>query len=179
MARLPVLKIGDKILTTKALPVEKITDVDRKLVKDMIETMYAENGVGLAANQVGVLKQLFVASPDHKEGEELIFFNPSILKKEGEVKEFEGCLSIPEFYEPVKRAKTVWVRAMTLDGKTVQIKGEGLLSRIFQHEIDHLNGTLFVDRLGLIKSRLAKKKLLRRSALQSRGNFRQNNGGQA
>ena len=125
----------------------------------MIETMYAENGVGLAANQIGILKQIFVAIPDKNDGRELVFLNPKIIKKNGVIKEFEGCLSVPEFYEPVKRAKTVWMRAMTLDGKTVEVKGEGLHSRIYQHEIDHLNGILFIDRLGILKSRLAKKKL--------------------
>lgn len=167
MAILPVLKIGNKILKTQSPRVEKITDEDRKLVRDMIETMYAENGVGLAANQVGVLKQLFVASPDQVKGRELVCFNPKIIRKEGVVKEFEGCLSIPEFYEPVKRAKKVWIEATDLEGKTVEIKGEGLLSRIFQHEIDHLNGILFVDRLGLVKSKLANKKLLKKSSQKS------------
>jgi peptide deformylase len=81
------------------------------------------------------------------------------VKKEGTLKEFEGCLSIPELYEPVKRAKRVRMRAMTLDGKTVEVKAEGLLARIFQHETDHLNGLLFIDRLGLLKSRLTQKKL--------------------
>ena len=162
MAILPVLKIGDKILATKAETVPVITDSDRRLVKDMIETMYAESGVGLAANQVGVLKQVFVASPEQEKGKELVFFNPQIIKKEGHLKEFEGCLSIPEFYEPVRRAKTVWMRATNLDGKTVEVKATGLLSRIFQHETDHLNGILFVDRLGPVKSRLARKKLLKK-----------------
>ncbi len=162
MAILPVLKIGDKILTTKALPVVTITSGDRKLVQDMIETMYEQSGVGLAANQVGVLKSVFVASPSQEKGQELVFFNPEIIKKEGVIKEFEGCLSIPEFFEPVKRAKTVWMRAMTLEGRMVEVKGTGLLARIFQHETDHLNGILFVDRLGPVKSRLAKKKLLKK-----------------
>ena len=94
-----------------------------------------------------------------------IVFNPVLIKKEGTIKEFEGCLSVPEFYEPVKRAKKVWMRAMTLEGKTVEVKGEGLLSRIFQHEIDHLNGILFVDRLGVLKSRRIKKKLTQRALL--------------
>src|SRR6266404_1903461 len=98
MAILPVLKIGDKVLTTKARPVNQITDTERRLVQDMIETMYAENGVGLAANQVGVLKQVFVANPDQEKGPLLVFFNPEIIKKEGQIREFEGCLSIPEFY---------------------------------------------------------------------------------
>ena len=168
MALLPVLKIGNKILETKAAPVAQITDADRRLVKDMIETMYAESGVGLAANQVGVLRRIFVASPDQARGQELVYFNPKIIKRQGQIKEFEGCLSIPEFHEPVKRARTVWMHAMTLDGASVEVKGEGLLSRIFQHEVDHLDGILFVDRLGILKSKLAKKKLLRRNRPSSR-----------
>ena len=166
MAVLPVLKFPNKVLATKAEEVATITEVERKLVRDMIETMYAEEGVGLAANQIGVLKQIFVASPDQVRGNEIVLFNPKILKKEGQVKEFEGCLSVPEFYEPVKRFKTVWVQAMTLEGLPTQMKGQGLLSRIFQHEIDHLNGILFIDRLGLLKSRLTKKKLSKKISLR-------------
>lgn len=164
MAVLPVVKFPDPVLSTKTQEVPRITDTERRLVRDMIDTMYAENGVGLAANQVGISKQIFVASADQVRGQELVFFNPVLMKKEGTVKEFEGCLSVPEFYEPVKRFKKVWMRAMTLDGKTVEVKGEGLLARIFQHEIDHLNGILFIDRLGLLKSQKVKKKLLSRSA---------------
>lgn len=163
MAVLKVVKFPDPVLAAKAADVATITDADRKLVRDMIDTMYAEEGVGLAANQVGVLKQIFVASADQVRGKELVFFNPRIVRHEGQIKEFEGCLSVPEFYEPVKRFKTVWMRATTLDGREGEFKGEGLLSRIFQHEIDHLNGILFIDRLGLLKSRLAKKKLLKKS----------------
>ena len=164
MAVLSVLKYPDEILKTQAKEVLRITDGERSLVRDMIDTMHAEDGVGLAANQVGVLKQIFVASADQVRGEELVFFNPVLIRKEGAIKEFEGCLSVPEFYEPVKRAKKVWMRAMTLEGKNVEVKGEGLLSRIFQHEIDHLNGILFIDRLGFVKSQQAKKKLSRRGA---------------
>ncbi len=163
MAVLPVVQYPDPVLKTRAANVSKITDVERKLVKDMIDTMYAESGVGLAANQVGVLKQIFVASADQVRGAELVFFNPEIVRKEGVIKEFEGCLSVPELYEPVRRAKRVWMRAMTLDGKTVEVKADGLLSRIFQHETDHLNGFLFIDRLGMIKGRSARKKLSARS----------------
>ena len=159
---LPVLKFPDKILKTKAQAVTTIGPAERQLVKDMIETMYAKNGVGLAANQVGVLKQIFVASPDQIKGKELVYFNPTITKRRGEIKEFEGCLSIPEFYEPVRRAKRVRMRAMLLNGETVEAEAEGLLSRILQHEVDHLNGILFVDRLSFLKKRLAKKKLLQK-----------------
>lgn len=159
MAVLPVLKYPHPVLETKTNEVTSITDTERKLVRDMIETMYAENGVGLAANQIGVSKQIFVASADQVRGQELVFFNPRIVRSEGVIKEFEGCLSVPEFYEPVKRAKRVWMKAMNLAGKEVEVKGEGLLSRIFQHETDHLNGVLFIDRLGFLKSRRIKKKL--------------------
>lgn len=163
MAILKVVKFPDKVLSTKAEEVHRITDADHKLVRDMIDTMFAEEGVGLAANQVGILKRIFVASADQVRGKELVCFNPRIVRTEGRTKEFEGCLSVPEFYEPVKRFKTVWIRAMTLDGKEIDLKGEGLLSRIFQHEIDHLNGILFIDRLGLLKSGFAKKKLLKKA----------------
>ena len=167
MAVLKVVQYPDPVLTTKTKPVERITDVERKLVSDMIETMYAENGVGLAANQVGVSKQIFVASADQVKGKELVFFNPRIIKTQGIIKEFEGCLSVREFYEPVKRAKKVWMKAVNLDGQEVEITGEGLLSRIFQHEIDHLNGILFIDKVGLLNSRRIKKKLSRKPAAKS------------
>ena len=163
MAVLKVIKFPDPVLATRAAEVAAVTDAERKLVRDMIDTMVAEEGVGLAANQVGVLKRVFVASADQVRGKELVFFNPRIVRKEGQIKEFEGCLSVPGFYEPVKRFKTVWMRAMTLGGKEAEFRGEGLLSRIFQHEIDHLNGILFIDRLGLLKSKLAKKKLLKKN----------------
>ncbi len=163
MAVLPVVKFPSKVLKTRASEVAQVTSEDRKLVKNMIDTMYAENGVGLAANQVGVLRRIFVSSHDQVEGNEQVYFNPKIVKKEGIIKEFEGCLSVPEYYEPVKRAKKVWMRAMTLDGKSVEVKAEGLLSRIFQHEIDHLDGILFIDRLGLIKSKLTRTRLSKKS----------------
>src|SRR3989338_7378178 len=153
MSVIPVLKFPHKVLKTRASEVAQITSEDRKLVRNMIDTMYAENGVGLAANQVGILKRIFVASHDQVQGNEQVYFNPRIFKKKGSVKEFEGCLSVPEFYEPVKRFKKVWMRAMTPDGKMVEVAADGLLARIFQHEIDHLDGILFIDRLGLLKSR--------------------------
>ncbi len=163
MAILKVVKYPHPVLSTRTKEVKKITTEDRKLVRDMIETMYAENGVGLAANQVGISKRIFVASADQVRGEEMVYFNPEIFRSEGVIKEFEGCLSVPEFYEPVKRAKRVWMRATTLEGKQIEVKGEGLVSRIFQHEIDHLNGILFIDRLGLFKSRSVKKKLSKKT----------------
>ncbi len=164
MAILKVVQYPHKVLKTKAENVARITETEYRLVRDMIETMYAEKGVGLAANQVGILKQVFVASVDQIRGKELVFFNPEIIKKEGVIKEFEGCLSVPEFYEPVKRAKKVWMRAMTPAGTLVEVKAEGLLSRIFQHETDHLNGVLFIDRLGFLKSKSARKKFTKKAS---------------
>ena len=159
MAVLPLIKFPGKLLRVKTRPVKSISDVERKLVRDMIETMYAENGVGLAANQVGISKQIFVACADQIRGKELVCFNPKIIKKEGFVKEFEGCLSVPEYYEPVRRSKRVWLKAMNLKGEIVELTADGLLSRIFQHEVDHLNGVLFIDRLGMFKSRMIHRKL--------------------
>ena len=159
MAVLRVRKFPDEVLFKKTEEIRRVTDDIRKLAKDMIETMYAENGVGLAANQVGVSKQIFVASPDQEKGRELVFLNPRITKKEGVIKEFEGCLSVPELFEPVKRAKRVWLKAMTLTGEEVEVKADGLLSRIFQHEVDHLNGFLIIDRLGFIKSKALRRSL--------------------
>ena len=163
MAILKVLQYPHRVLKTKAEPVKRITEAEHRLAQNMIETMYAEKGVGLAANQIGVLKRIFVASANQVRGKELVLLNPEIVKKEGVVKEFEGCLSVPEFYEPVKRAKRVWMKAMTLAGDVVEVKAEGLLSRIFQHETDHLNGILFIDRLGFLKSKSAQKKLTKKA----------------
>lgn len=164
MAVLPVVQFPNKVLTTRTAQVKQITSAERRLVKDMIDTMHAENGVGLAANQVGVSQQIFVASADQVKGREIVCVNPVITHSEGLIREFEGCLSIPEFYEPVKRARQVRVLAQDLEGRRIELEAEGLLARIFQHEIDHLNGILFVDRLGLFKSRLSRTKLLRRSS---------------
>jgi peptide deformylase len=169
MAVLPVVQYPEKVLTTPTAPVARITDKERKLVRDMIDTMYAESGVGLAANQVGVSQQIFVASADQVKGQEIVFFNPKIVESSGTVKEFEGCLSIPEFYEPVRRFKRVRVEGMGLDGRPQTMEGVGLLSRIFQHEIDHLNGIVFIDRLGFLKSRSAKKKAAARQKAARRG----------
>ncbi|MEI8344967.1 MAG: peptide deformylase [Candidatus Omnitrophota bacterium] len=159
MAVLKVLEYPDRILLTKARPLARITEEDRRLFRDMIETMHAEQGVGLAANQIGVLKQIFVACSDQVKGNEIVLINPQIVKKRGSVKEFEGCLSVPDCYEPVRRFKKVTLRAKTADFKDIEVEAQGLLARVFQHETDHLNGILFIERLGILKSRLAKRKL--------------------
>ena len=135
-------------------------ELDR-LIDDMVATMYDAPGVGLAANQVGSLHRLFVANPseDHDPGKLLVMINPELVVSDGEAVTEEGCLSIPEFREDVRRARWVVVRALNRTGRPIQIEAEDLLARIFQHELDHLNGVLFVDRLSPAKRDIIHRKL--------------------
>ena len=142
MAVLEIVKIGDPILRQKASPVTKITKKTTKLIQDMIETMYAADGAGLAAPQVGVSLQIVVI--DVGEGP-IALINPKIIESEGEIIDVEGCLSIPGKKAYVKRAAQVTVVALNGKGKTIRIVGEDYLARALQHEIDHLNGILYVD----------------------------------
>ncbi len=144
MAILKILTEGDPILRQKANEVPKITKRQRILAKDMLETMYNANGVGLAAPQIGVSDRLVVI--DVGEGP-LVLFNPEITFCEGENKDVEGCLSIPGRNEYITRAQKVKVSYFNLEGKKVIVTGEGLLARALQHEIDHLDGILFIDYL--------------------------------
>lgn len=162
MARLKVVQYPHPVLQTRTQPVETIGEWERAFVLDMIETMHEETGVGLAANQVGVAKRIFVASADGVKGKELVYFNPEIIRTKGEIRDFEGCLSVRDAYEPVTRYREVTLRAMNLDGQTVEVTAKGLLARIFQHEVDHLNGLVFVHRLGWLKRRRIFKKLERK-----------------
>jgi peptide deformylase len=153
----------DPVLRTKTARVDTIDSSLDKLIDDMVATMHAAPGVGLAANQVGVSLQLAVIDLSSRENEEqrhplLVIINPEILSMEGSVTEEEGCLSIPDYAEKVKRAARVKVRAQDRTGKTFEIEGEGLLAKALQHEIDHLNGILFVDRLSPLKRNLFKRR---------------------
>ena len=153
---------SDPVLREKALPVRKITDVERKLAEDMLTTMYASPiGVGLAAPQVGILKRLIVIDLDRDdpEGTPLVLFNPKIHSLEGKTIEEEGCLSFPGITADVKRAAKAVVTAQGPDGKPIRIEGEDLLARALQHEIDHLNGILFIDHLSGLKRQLLRGKL--------------------
>lgn len=132
------------MLRKKARSITKISKKLRTLAKDMLETMYHANGVGLAAPQVGISERMVVI--DVGSGP-IILINPEITKKEGENRDVEGCLSLPGRSEYVTRAERVWVTALDLNGKQINLTGEGLLARAFQHEIDHLNGILFIDYL--------------------------------
>ena len=160
MAILEILQYPDPRLTIPAQRVEKIDADTRKLVDDMIETMYAAPGVGLAANQVGVARQLMVIdlSVGKRAGECYVFINPEIVESEGEITEEEGCLSIPDFVEVDTRPERVKLRYLDRNGEQREMWGEGLMARAMCHEIDHLQGTLFVDHLrGFKKDRILKK----------------------
>ncbi|MDY0383231.1 peptide deformylase [Trichlorobacter sp.] len=161
----PILTFPDPVLKQKAAPVTVITDEVRQLAQDMAETMYDAPGVGLAAPQVGVLQRLIVIDVAAKdEAPQLItVINPVIVQCEGEVYEEEGCLSVPDFSANVRRYETVVVKGLSLDGQERVWQADGLLAIAFQHEIDHLEGTLFVDRLSPLKRELFIKKARKRS----------------
>jgi peptide deformylase len=151
----------DPVLKQVATPVERVDDDVRRLLDDMAETMYAADGVGLAAPQIAVLKRLIVidTSP-RQEGQRLIHLvNPEIVRSEGKTTYTEGCLSIPGEAEDVERAAKVWVRALDRTGKPFELEAEGLLAIALQHETDHLQGTLFVDHLSSLKRELIKKRM--------------------
>ena len=144
-----ILTYPDPFLLRKAAPVARVDDRIRELVRDMFETMYAASGIGLAAPQVGVGKRVIVVdvSTVEKEVPPLALVNPEIVERKGQVEGTEGCLSVPGVEGIVPRAESVLVRALDPQGQPVQIRAEGLLSRALQHEIDHLDGILFIDRI--------------------------------
>ncbi len=158
---LPILKYGAPELRRVSAPVTDIDDSIRKLAEDMVETMYAAPGIGLAAPQVGVNLRLITVdlSVGRKQGQLIILANPEIVSAEGEQQEEEACLSIPDLSAPVVRPRRVLVRGLTLEGKEVEMEGEDLLARCFSHEIDHINGLFYIDRLSPLKRNLAKRKL--------------------
>ncbi|MGB8933319.1 MAG: peptide deformylase [Anaeromyxobacteraceae bacterium] len=151
----------DPILKKRCAPVARVDDEIRRLLDDMAETMYAADGVGLAAPQVGVSKRIVVidTSP-RQEGQRLLHLvNPEIVRAEGETTYTEGCLSVPGEAEDVERAAKVWVRALDRDGKPIEVEGDGLLAIALQHELDHLDGVLFVDHLSSLKRELIRKRM--------------------
>ena len=143
MAKLKIVKIGDDALRTQCRPVEKITPRVLQLLDDMVDTMRAANGVGLAAPQVGILRRIVVIEVD--EGDVLELINPEIVAFDGEQEGLEGCLSLPGQWGIVKRPMNVTVRALDRHGRTVEYTGSELLARCFCHELDHLDGKLYID----------------------------------
>jgi peptide deformylase len=157
MALFPIRRFGDPVLRMPATPVREIDAGVRKLVTDMIETMYAAPGVGLAAPQIGVPRAVIVFDAQDGEGARVLI-NPELVESDGDYEYEEGCLSVPGHYWPITRPEYVRARGLDLEGKTVEYFGEGLLGRVLQHEIDHLRGILLIERL---------EKKVRKQALKS------------
>src|SRR5712691_12180351 len=157
----PIVKFGDPVLEKPAGPVTAFDDDLRKLVADMFESMYAAHGVGLAAPQIGISKRLAVIDITFKEdpNAKLVLANPEIIHAEGRVTQNEGCLSIPEFREPVTRARKVTIRAQDANGKWFEKTGEELLARALLHETDHLNGKMYISHVSALKRDLIKRKI--------------------
>ncbi len=166
----PIVKYGDKVLETPARPVTRFDEELGGLVEDMFESMYAAHGVGLAAPQIGRSLRLAVIDVTSGKNPEarLVLANPEIIHSEGEQREEEGCLSLPGFHAAVLRPKFVTVRAQNLRGEWFEMRGEGLLARAFCHEIDHLNGVLFIQHLSLLKRDLIRRRVRK---LQKRGEW--------
>jgi len=159
MARLPILEFPDPRLRTKAAPVDVVDASIRQLIDDMFETMYAAPGIGLAATQVNVHKRVIVIDVSEDRSAPLALINPEIIAREGTEETEEGCLSVPGVYDKVTRSEKVRVRTLDRDGKQIEIDADGLLAVCIQHEIDHLDGKLFVDYLSELKRTRIRKKL--------------------
>jgi peptide deformylase len=165
MAIRSILHYPDPRLREKAAPVASITPEIQKLVDDMAETMYAAPGVGLAATQIGEPHRIFlvdIAAEDEPSNLH-VFINPEIVKTEGECVGPEGCLSFPGIHEEIKRATKVTVRALDRNGKPFELTAEGLLAVAIQHENDHLDGVLMIDRMGMLKKRIVQRKMSKRA----------------
>jgi peptide deformylase len=157
----PIVKYPEKVLEKKAAPVTKFDAELEKLVEDMFESMYAAKGIGLAAPQIGISKRLTVIDLSFKENpeEKLVLINPEVTVQEGKQYEEEGCLSLPDIREKVRRAAKVRVRAQNVKGEWFEVDGEELLARALQHEIDHLDGVLFIFKLSRLKRDLTVRKI--------------------
>jgi peptide deformylase len=203
MAKLKIYTFPDLVLTKKAAPIARVEkNVHYRLADDMLETMYDAPGIGLAANQVGVLERILVLDTEYDyeelpegakppEGVEVvgggiiknrkpqIIINPKIIHKEGSILFSEGCLSVPEYNAEVKRAEKLKLEYTDIDGLTKTLSAEGLLAVAIQHEMDHLEGTLFIDRLSPLKKEMAKKKLKQERAMREEELLMQVSGGGA
>ena len=165
MALLPILRYPDPRLHTRAAPVLKVDDSIRKLVADMAETMYEAPGIGLAATQVDVHQRVVVIDVSEDKSALLALINPEIISRSGEQVCEEGCLSVPGIYDKVSRAETVRVRALDQQGKTFELDADGLLAVCIQHELDHLEGKVFVEYLSQLKQTRIKGKLAKKARI--------------
>jgi len=167
MAVIPIRKLPDLVLREKAEEISEINGELQRLIDDMAETMYAAPGLGLAANQVGVLQRLIVFDVSHREGgprDLKVILNPCITAGEGQIIREEGCLSVADFSAEVRRHARVKVRGLDREGKPVEMTGEGLLAVVIQHEVDHLDGVLFIDRISRLKRGLYLRRLKKQAA---------------
>lgn len=159
MALLHVLQFPDPLLRNKAQPVSVVDDSIRKMVDDMFETMYEQSGVGLAAIQVNIAKRIIVIDVSENRTQPLCVINPEIIKREGTQYESEGCLSFSGVFDKVERSAKIRFKALDRDGKSYELDAEDILSICIQHEMDHLDGVLFIDHLSRLKQERARKKL--------------------
>ena len=165
MPLLPILRFPDPRLKTVAAPVEKIDEGIRRLARDMAETMYEAPGIGLAATQVDVHKQVIVIDASETRDQLLVLVNPELVESDGVQVCEEGCLSVPGIYDKVERADNVVVRYLDLEGKVQTVAADGLLAVCLQHEMDHLKGRVFVDHLSLLKQTRIKSKLAKQARI--------------
>lgn len=165
---LTILQFPDPRLRRKAVAVETVDDSIRQVIDDMLATMYDAPGIGLAAIQVNVPKRVIVVDVSEERDQPLVFVNPTLIETDGEVETDEGCLSVPGFYEPVTRAEKIKVCALDRNGDPFEMQAEGLLAVCIQHEIDHLNGKLFVDYISSLKRTRIRKKLLKQERSEAR-----------
>lgn len=166
MALLEILHFPDNRLRKSADPVEQVDDNIRRTVDDMFETMYAAPGIGLAATQVNIQKQIIVIDVSDGKDQPLCLINPQVVEEGGVEEMEEGCLSVPGVFDTVQRAETVTVRALDRDGSEFELTTDGLLAVCIQHELDHLHGKLFVDYLSPLKRQRIRKKLEKQKKLQ-------------
>jgi peptide deformylase len=159
MGLLTILHYPDERLRTVAKPVEQVDDTLRAFIDDMFETMYEAPGIGLAATQVDFHQRLVVIDVSEEKNQPLVLINPEIIEKQGVEQTDEGCLSVPGIYETVERAEWIKVRALDRNGESFELESDGILAVCIQHELDHLEGKLFVDYLSILKRQRIKKKL--------------------
>ena len=167
MAKLRILEFPDPRLRKKATPVEVVDDALRSLIDNMFETMYAAPGIGLAATQVDVHKRLLVADVSSEQTDPYVLINPKLLEKDGSIVTEEGCLSVPGYYEEVERAEHIRVTFLDRNGDEIEMEAEGVLAVCIQHEMDHLEGKLFVDYLSEVKRQRIRNRLERDRRHQS------------
>ncbi|HEX3396322.1 MAG TPA: peptide deformylase [Steroidobacteraceae bacterium] len=169
MTKLVILEYPDPRLRKKAAPVAQVDDALRQFIDNLLDTMYSANGVGLAATQVDVHKRVIALDVSETKDQPLVLINPEILSKEGEGPGEEGCLSLPGIYDKLTRAKHIRVRALGMDGLPFEMDAEGLLAVCIQHEMDHLEGKLFVDYLSELKRTLIRRRLEKERRQRSTG----------